>query len=318
MVHCTGLLGVGTALMCLTLTPVQGATLYGLMSSTDSLVADLQFGIAVHLALTAAVWGLVYAIGQLVLHRKRSGKVRTLKLSAGTVMIETVIVLPVFLLLVFGLMQLSINNIASVMTSYAGFSGARAVWVWDGEQQAGRRGVDEAAMLERARIQVAMAMAPVASGEFFNDDSALSDEAKLARKGMAGRFSFLGGDVAVMMASTNLSSNRQAYRSNKSFWRAIDSESFGQRAVRKFSRAYLATDVGTSTTSAGDEPGILQTNGEIGLRFTYQHHQTMPVVSPLFGEFGNSGGRGGYFNELSKEHTFPRQRHTPSANWPEN
>jgi hypothetical protein len=43
----------------------------------------------------------------------------------------------------------------------------------------------------------------------------------------------------------------------------------------------------------------------------------MPIVSALFGEFGSSGGRGGYFNEVSKEHTFPRQRHTPSANWPQ-
>lgn len=320
LLHLTGITVVGAGLLFFTLSPSASAQLFSIMQGTESLRADLWFGAGVHFALSSVVWLLLYAVFGLARERTRSVKVRKLAaVPRGTVMVETVIVLPVFLLLVFGLMQMTINNIASVMTSYAGFAGARAVWVWDGERVANRRGVDDEAVLERARIQVALAMAPIATGDFLNTGS-LSDEFKMARKAMHGRFSYIGGDAAILLAATDVESNTQAYRSNKSFWRALDSESFGHRAVRKFTRAYLATDVGQGSggaSASSDDPGIMEVNGEIGLRFTYQHHQTMPVVSNIFGEFGTSGGRGGYFNELSKEHTLPRQRHTPSATWPE-
>src|SRR5690554_1150892 len=126
--------------------------------------------VAGHLALSALCWALIYLAGRALLKAARPERSPRLVRAQGAVATETLIVMPVLLLLVFGLAQLAVVNIAGMLANYAAVQAGRAVWVWHPEtqplnDQGARRGVTEAMVIDHARVQAAAALAPVAPGD---------------------------------------------------------------------------------------------------------------------------------------------------------
>ena len=132
IVHAVGWLVCTILLVFVSFPPDVAAEVFSRIAAEQPLRTELTVTALKHASLGMVVWLTSYLLFALGSHRMRQNPRRKMKLSRGTVMVETLIIFPVFLLLLFGLLQLSINNIASMLTSYAGFSGTRAVWVWDG------------------------------------------------------------------------------------------------------------------------------------------------------------------------------------------
>ena len=112
---------------------------------------------AIFMGLVICAWSLIVITYRLVALRRKERKIRVLKTSRGTAITETLIVLPVWLLITMGLMQLCTISIAGILTNLATFQAARTAWVWSGELQEGRRGVSYGTIMSKARVQAAYA-----------------------------------------------------------------------------------------------------------------------------------------------------------------
>lgn len=136
-----------------------GVALEAFAASLDPQLLDHGLvAIAAHLGLAAALWGCVYSAARLLLSMRRAP--RTVRLSKGSVMVETLIVLPILLLLISGLSQLTLVNVAGLLSNLAGYNAGRAVWVWDAQ------GVSDAECEQRAVDAAAHAVAPSVSDDF--------------------------------------------------------------------------------------------------------------------------------------------------------
>lgn len=211
----------------------------------------------------------------------------------GTALIETIIALPIILLLTFGLAQFAVNNIAAVMMNYATFSASRAAWVWEGEGDLGMAA-------ERARVAAAVALTPVAYGGRLAPAEAESRALREAR-GMLVAAQYPG--IFATMGQNGVTEGEQlVYESNTelpSMADALVETSFKARTAQQMTAAHRATIV--TLTELGDE---LET------KVQYQHYIAMPFVSRIFGRYATVQGKRGAW--MLFERSYTRARMTES------
>ena len=249
----------------------------------------------VHLGVSVVLWTTLFLIGKTVLSGERK-TVRVVRRARGTVITETIIIMPVLLLIILGLSQLVVLNIAGMLMNYGSSQAARTVWLWAPElsplnDQPARRGVTEEMVADMARIQVALALTPVAPSDFRGNTSGMesvnfeqmrgailgaqilyppNDAGRLTIDGARGAYQFTGAD-------------------ERAFWRALDGSNFSDRSVRKFTFAYLALEV---EAIIGPE--------EVGAAVTYQQKIMFPFVNTVFGKPGSVAGLGGVYTQYDR------------------
>jgi len=264
--------------------------------------------VGVHLGIAAVVWAMIAVAWR----GFRAGDHRASRCRRGAVMLETVIVFPVALVLIMGLAQLAVLNIAATLTDFAGYEAARAAWIWEGERQAGRMGQTTATadVEEYARLQAAMVLTPAAPG-------AHRQSGDLPHRAERTRGMLVGAQIPVPLDDAGhrgmqMARLLQAQGAGQapdpgetSFALAIDPGNNLQKTVRKFNWAYRATEVDISTPSDQD----------IQVDLTYRHFCAFPVVGALFGEGTSHAGREGYFRDMSRSVTRRRQQPADSQ-WP--
>lgn len=260
------------------------------------------FELALHLGLAGCLWALI-VIGYELVTSHRAPVQKTLKLERGSVMTETLVILPIFFVLTFGIAQLAINNMAGLLANAAVFQAGRAAWLWSGEAEVGRNGVGSAKVEEMAHVQAAAVLTPVAPGEFIQTPGGLSDEAEQMRGILLGgqlpAFSQDTGGPAQSVALGFLAGTNMTNQSEKdsSFFRSFDTSGWRQRTVRKFTFAYHATEI-----------TVINGTDEAGVNLRYHHHQAMPYIGKFFGERRNDiGNRPGYYATIEREFTMPKQ-----------
>jgi len=266
-----------------------------------------------HIGLSACMWALLVIIYKLWKH-PRPQRVHALG-RRGSVMTETLIVLPIFLLMTLGLAQLAVNNVAGILANVAVYEAARTAWLWTPEEGVERVSgtVDAAAVKDRARIAAALVMTPAAPGEFLTDPISGTDQFKKTRFAMAASHVPGGGAFQSLgeLLSTAFSFDMtRATERNMSLSRALDESTFIERGLLKFTHAYTVTDIEVTQSA----------EGRIGVKLTYHHHQAMPYVRRLYGTFkmSNVGLRAGYYVEYTREYSFKAQEYPANAALPDN
>lgn len=267
--------------------------------------------IFLQLGLSACVWAMGY-IGFCLIRtawQQRRGT-RVYKVARGTAVVETLIVLPVFLIISLGTMQLAINNIAAVLTNLATFQAARTVFVWAGEMQGDRRGASYGTLMSKARLQAAQALAPVAPGDYFRNPIILSPDFYKARAGMLGQQLPLAASDqgAIAMPLTFLADLEDpdailmsGEKRNLSLTRSLDKTSFRVRSVRKLTWAYNATTVIPFAVV-----------GRSGVIVRYSHNIAMPMMTQVFGTQATVAGRTGYYMSITRQFNYGSQ--VPASN----
>ena len=237
----------------------------------------IQFGLA------ACVW----AMGCIFFKSVDMGMVarrtpRVVRRARGTVITETIIIFPLFLFLVLGLAQLTLNNLTAVLKQVASFQAARTAWVWVPEMDAGT--VSPAEVENRVRIAAALALTPIAPGNYPAAGTAQwTQRAQEIEDIMVSRFDTSAGGGG---------SGGQADR--MSMVEGLDGNaSQTMRAQRKFRHAY--NSIHTVEVHQGDQ---------VGATVTYFHAQSMPLVGRVFGE---DGGNGVHYQHHTMTMTIPSQ-----------
>jgi hypothetical protein len=274
-------------------------------------IMDLSLpAILLHLGLSACIWALLVIIYKLS-NRPRPRVVRALG-QRGSVMAETLIVLPIFFLMSMGLAQLAINNVAGILANVAVYQSARTAWVWQPEKNIARVNatVTQANITDRARIAAALVMTPAAPGNYFSSPFYGTQAFKATRFSMAASQvpggGALGG-IGGLLTTVGSIDPTIATRNNLSLSRALDHSSFLRRGMQKFTHAYAATTV-----------RVIQPSGRIGVELTYKLHQVMPFARRLFGTFDSVHMRMGYFVTYTRQYTFKAQPYMPNAALPDN
>ncbi len=281
--------------------------------ANSELQADAFWRLAVHIGLSLVSWGMLFGVFTAARNRMGQKKLRVVRSTAGSVMTETIVLLPVFLLLTFGIAQLSVNNIGGILANVAVYEAARAGWIWKHEE--GVRGVSSGQAEERAKIAAAAAMTPVAPGSFFGNPI-LSDEAEQMRLALAISnlpvndlyVGFVPGDIQALLATGASLDLTPTTRKYQSVWRALDDDTFIQRTVKKFTHAYHATSV---TVSDSDD--------RTSVELEYKHFIAMPMMGRVFGSFDTVGWRPGYYTTYERSYGFKSQvNNPPNADLPSN
>lgn len=270
--------------------------------------------ILLHIGLSACIWALGVILYKLW-KRPRPQVIHRLG-QRGSVMTETLVVLPVFMLLSFGMAQLAVNNIGGILANVAVYEAARAAWVWQPEVDVTRvTKVTDSIVENRVRIAAAMVMLPVAPGDF-EVDSVDDDTFKSAREALAlGQmpWGMLAGGESIVNFVGGLNT-KKAYQNNLSVARALDESSFLARTVRKFTGAYQATTVDISERQANESDQGSGNRTVVELTFKLQ--QAMPLTGRVFGELETIGGRKGYYNTYTRTYSFRTQPFKPNPNLP--
>jgi len=277
-------------------------------------IRDLSLTAALlHLGLAACLWAMTFIVIQLVKMRVSQRKLGVVKLARGSVMTETIVVLPVWMLLVFGLLQLAVNNVGGILANVAVYEAARTAWVWKGE--VGKRaGVTDTIVADRARIAAAMVMTPVATGDFTTNPILPAAATKMRNALALAHVPLLGsvasqvlpGNVQDLLAGAgSLSLTGLATRNNQSVWRALDGDPFIIRTLKKFTFAYHCTKVEVS-----------ESGGDTVAKLTYNHQISMPMMGPVFGSFkllsADTGYRAGYYTTYKRSSGRASQSHNPA------
>ena len=260
-----------------------------------------MLSLGLHLGLSVCAWALLVILFEVITGRRQPARA-LLGAPRGTVMTETLIVFPVFLLLTFGIAQLAVNNIAGLVANAAAFEAGRTYWLWSAEAEASRRGVGYDLALDKAHAQAAAVLAPVVPGDFKMESGGIPEVARQTRGILMGTqkpaFSTDSGAKGMDDAATQVTRNNSVEASgmDKTFASAIGTDSWRRRSARQFTFAYLASDV-----------QALDGGSEAGVRLVFQHHQAFPLVGAIFGDKRTVGGRSGYYSSIDRTFTMPTQ-----------
>ncbi len=238
-----------------------------------------------HLGLSACFWAMLYIGFQLLITPSEKKQPRLVK-ARGLVYLEFIVVLPVFLLLNLGLIQLTILNTAHLLTNLASFKTARAVALWHPEAMGDRNGVTEALVGEKALVAAASTLAPVAPADFaFNNNSCSSDtleHALSAFESLGHAGSGTGGESGIA----------------KSVATFFDTANFQSRGQRKLMFAHCATEIGYS---------VNESDHTIEAVVSYHQQMAMPWANQVFGSFQTVAGRDGHYATIVRAHTVTYQ-----------
>lgn len=256
------------------------------------------FEFAALFGLSVSIWALIYLTFRKITSIKKRGPM-VLSRPAGNVMTETLIVMPVLLLLVFGLIQLSVLNMAGILANVAVFQASRAASVWAGEAANGRGGVGNGLAREKARVVAAAVMTPVAPGDYTIDIFSGSPTFQQARAAfVANQLPILSNDAGVIGLGAvfilQLEDLPGLADNDVIVARSFDRTSFRLRSIRKFTMSYHATNVSFS-----------RSGNTVSTTMTYQQFLGMPVVGPIFGSVSSIRGRDGYFSPFVRQLDMP-------------
>jgi hypothetical protein len=288
---------------------IESVTLARQWSSLEELMGR---EVLIHLGISAALWATLYLIW-LAMKASVPEVGAALRRARGVVLVETLIVLPVLLTMVFGLAQLAVINVAGMLTNLAAVHAGRTVWLWHPETRpigggATRGGVTTDRVKELARVQAAMALVPVAPGDLRIEAEVGSDLARMMRGSLvANQLQYLPNDagrIGIAEARKFGDGGGENAGDDLSFARAMDGTSFVVRTARKFSAAYLATDV-----------RILERGDWVGAEVTYKQLAAFPLTGRIFGTPEVVGQRRGYYTTIVREFDLKRQPE-PNAKFP--
>lgn len=232
--------------------------------------AGLLFG------LSACFWAMLYIgflyVRQGLQNRRKASVVRI----RGTVLTETLIVLPVFLLLTFGLAQMAVNSMAGLLSTLGVYEAARTIAVWGpemGHNRTGAGSVSNATVRERGRIAAAAVITPVATS-LASSSMRCSKSATFNRKvrGMAA-----AGLSPVVVPTASIST----------FTEALGEERYLRRGPAQFASAYCMTEV-TFTGSIVTEPADSDRT-TFTTNLTYNHKIAFPFMGRVFGQMSAAG-----------------------------
>lgn len=288
--HLLGVALVFAAMVALSIGGETALSLAQFVAAESTIQEAITFRVLIHLGLAACLWAMLvilYKLAELRFQEKKTP--RLVRLPVGTVITETLIALPVLLLLILGMVQLSLNNMTGILTHVAEFQAARTAWVWVPEMQ---EGVSEGEVRERIRISVALVMTPTAPQERVG----ISDRAELTQEIMTARF-----DTGFNLSWPPWGNGSQRL----SVERALDSAAaLTDRASMKFASAYVNTEVRE-----------LIIGEEVGADITFYHFQAVPLVGVIFGspagQTALSGQGNRYFQHYEIEARMPAQLYNP-------
>lgn len=243
--------------------------------------------------LGSCVWAMGVILYALATSRRESVPYRSLKSARGTIMVETIIILPAYFMLMFGMGQFGLNMISSSMANVAGYSASRAYWVWAPEIGSSRSGtaVTSDMALDKARIAGALVMTGATPGGQLATGN-LSDMAKKAQDMTS--FPGTGGIIGTLLGVFGGGSGVGA--TETSYYKSFGDSNFLIRGKGKFKNAYNSIEV----TALG---------GGGGVNFKYKMVQTLPIVGVVFGQM--DAGR--YRMTIERATAFPAQPYGPNG-----
>lgn len=268
--------------------------------------------LVVHLALSALLWSLIFMTGCGVTTTRHGP--RTVRPVRGTAITETLVVIPVLLLLILGTAQLAINNIARVLLNYGTSQAVRAAWVWQPEVEPldnadARMGVSQERVEEMVRLRVAAAMTPVAPAMFASERSIDTESFQQMRAiFLATQMEHPPLDAGGQVVGTAEVLDTFDASDELTFRNALDGGSYPQRTVRKFTSAYQATDVVIVEETINEDDFV-------GVEIEYMHQITFPLVGSIFGERATVGQTQSRFMAMERESRYRAQR-PPNAELP--
>ncbi len=251
----------------------------------------------IHLGLSACFWILLVITWHLI-RSSSQGRTRRIIKARGTVMLETAIVMPVLLFTTLGIIQLTLTNTAGLLTSLAAYNAGRTFAVWYPETDpsnppnAGRMGVDDDMVREKARLAAAAAVAPVAPSDFRHQAA-----------GDCGNSDSLDARLEALQAIGHESESGVDGHGNYSLARAFDQSDFAHRGQTKLMAAHCAVTV---------DYVVNADQHTLHAQVEYKDYVTIPLVGPVFGEYETVGGREGFFSTITRDHETTFQLwHTP-------
>ena len=285
----------------------EGVKLLGEASAVGAM-ETMTSTLFLQVALSACIWALGFIAVRLsqLAWQSREKTTRTVKLSRGVVLTETLIVFPIFLLLTLGLTQLTLNNTAAILTGLAAFQAGRTVHIWSPETDsavARNGGISKADAEERARVAAASVLAPMQPTSYADGCSTsqlieTKIEAVLSVSlGVGGSFGFSSaGAVKAAAGARDLSHQR-----NLTMASGFDSSRFEIRGPLKLLGAYCNTTANYFESSA-----LSEVNGVGGhaVAVAFDHKQTMPLVGRIFGDVVKPTGR---FSRIERTYQIPAQ-----------
>lgn len=300
--HLLGIAVTAVALLLLAMPFGHALPVLGHIFTDNALVELTITEGAIHLGLATSLW-----VAFVVLFHQFSKvkEVKTVKLrESGAVLTETIVVLPVMLLIIFGLAQVAVNNIAGMLANVAAYEGARSAWVWAPEINEGRGDdtIDASDVDERSKIAAALVMTPVAPGDYRQWSSGGSTEFENVREAIfKGQYPIVGSSIpnigGLISTGSGLASNNELR-----FSKALDESTMRMRTLKKFTHSYSAVD----TASADVQ------NEEIVFDLTYYHYQGFPIVGVGFGErlytTNAPGNRPGYYLKIERRVKLPMRK----------
>lgn len=267
--HLVGVTLVGLALALATIGTAGTRTVYEAIA-TGQIAGSPWSSLALHVVLSVSVWGFVaWGFGRLT---RRESKPRVVKLTQGTALTEFLIILVPFLLLTSGLAQLAVINTAGLLADVAIYNATRVVWIWEP-----RPGVTVQDIELKARTAAALALAPSAPSDY------VVEQAPQVR------------DLAEELGGGGNITGPDAVPIETAYFNAFDTGSFAERTTKKLYFAFLATDI---RAGFGDP---------ISARMTYQMNVVFPWFAYIWGDYGEVGGRKGFYLPMRRASELPAQ-----------
>lgn len=265
--------------------------------------------IFIHVGLVACAWAFG-VIGFSYMKQARQARgLRVVKLSRGTALTETLIVLFPFLLLTSGLAQMGMMNIAAMLCDLGAYQGARAAWIWMPETQMRRVSVNTSCDLttqnsvcNRARTAVAFAVAPSAPSNYYlgSNPNPSNEDFKRARGVMTASFGMTSRDGASGYNTANRNTGafgggERGTLKNVTFSGAFDTHGFSKRASRKVTNAFVSLE----------QFSLINSSSEVGVRFTYKYQLVFPWFGWIWGQ--KDGFSDMYYLPINREFTLSAQ-----------
>ena len=259
--------------------------LVGVGLQDTQLRADVVTPIVLVFGLSACAWALTFIVYSLV--RLRLPKSRGLALSRarGTIITETLVVLPIFFLLTFGLAQMAVNSMAGLLSTLASYEVARTLAVWAPESRAN---VDANVIREKARLVGAAVVAPIVpenrAGLAGCDQNATS--LRQMREGLqgVGLESGVGGETRTWSMKD-----------------AFGTRAFSERGPTKLTLAFCNSWVTWTPVDRDTDNVNIQA---FTATFTYHHPAVFPMVGPIFAQNPGAGNWGtNYVSSFTKSYS---------------
>lgn len=265
LLHLSGIFVLFAVFSGLFISQSTASIIYGVLGD-DQITEQILTPLVIIFGLSTVVWG----VGVFAARRLNRPQLKTLKRAHGTIMTETLIVLPVFFLLTSGLAQIGINSMAGLLTTVGAYEAGRTMAAWGPE--VGNKRISEsitrAEVTERARLAVAVIVAPVAQTTLLSINRC-STSPTLTK--------FLNGMVgAGVLPTPNAGARLNIWDYQESF----GDKSFAQRGPAKLKSAYCS--VGVEASSFNNIPTDGEKGGDFEVSVTYRHRAVFPMVRKIF------------------------------------